>query len=384
MSKRRLEELRSAQTCYGALVLGIATRVFPLLKRSVWLEGTPMKRAASIYDVARLAGVSTSTVSNVLNNKGRASKETTERVLAIARDCGYVPSFAAKSLRGQRTNSIGIITPDVSNEFYSSIVLQVETGLHRAGFDSYICNSSNNASRELDYVHGLLQKRVDGFVLAGGTADIASDTLGTDIPAVLVDRPKGTVADCPKHISVGNDIHALVGTMVNTLVSHGCERIVYINVSTRRKDAAGKARYEAYSDALRDAGLTLNQHLVLEAPHREKSYVEAERALNKLIASHEHFDGVVCMGDRVALGVSEALKRNGMLPGRHVLTIGMDDAMSSRIASPTISSVQRHTDKMADAAVNALLSLIKGEETPDVVIPFEVIERETTLGLRGI
>lgn len=338
------------------------------------------KGVVSIYDIAELAGVSTATVSNVLNGKGRVSKATRERVLAIAHEQDYVPNFAAKSLREKRTHSVGIITPDVSNEFYSSIVLQVETRLHEAGYDSYICNSSNNPERELDYVRGLLQKQVDGFVLVSGSADIDASVLGDDVPAVLIDRPSSTVSASPLHVAVGNDVHALVGSMVSTLVSRGCERIVFLMVSMRHDDAPGRLRYQGYADALLEQGLPLYRHLVLETPHKEKSYREAERAIDVLVTSGEPFDGIACMGDRLALGASEALKENNLEPGRDILVMGMDDVLSSRIASPSISSVQRNTDTMAEAGADALLKLLAGDEAHDVVVPYEVVERETTLG----
>lgn len=337
------------------------------------------RQTVSIYDIAQLAGVSTATVSNVLNSKGRVSRQTRERVLAIAREQGYVPNFAAKSLREQSTHSVGIITPDVSNDFYSSIVLGVETGLHEAGYDSYICNTSNDPSRELDYVRGLTQKQVDGFVLVGGSAQLEAPELGEDTPLVLIDRPANTVPAGPRRVAVGNDIHALVGGMVDALADMGCERIVFLLVS-RAFDDAARLRYEGYADALARRGLALDERLVVRAPHRDKSLVEAERAIDALLGTGERFDGIACMGDRLALGACQALKAHGLTPGRQVLVMGMDDAVYSRIANPTISSVRRHTDEMARAGVDAMLKLLAGEEVCDVTVPFEVVSRESTRG----
>lgn len=337
------------------------------------------KSDVSIYDIAELAGVSIATVSNVLNDKGRVSQKTRDRVLAIAHERGYVPSFAAKSLREGRTRSIGIVTPDVSNDFYSSIVLGVETRLHEAGYDSYICNTSNDPVRELDYVRGLTQKQVDGFVLVGGSAKLEAPELEGGMPVVLIDRPSGTVSQDVRHVAVGNDVHALVGGMVDALADMGCERIVFLVVA-RAHDDATKERYRGYADALARRGLPLREELVVEAPHRERSIVEARRAIDGLIESGASFDGIACMGDRLALGALEALKAHGIAPGRQVLVMGMDDALYSRIASPTISSIRRHTDEMADAGAQAMLRMLAGEEAHDVTVPFEVVERETTLG----
>lgn len=342
-----------------------------------------VKSVASIYDIARLAGVSNATVSNVLNDKGRMSQRTRERVLAIAREQGYVPSFAAKSLRERRTSSIGIITPDVSNDFYSSIVLEVETRLHEAGYDSYICNSSNSAERELSYVRGLLHKQVDGFVLVGGSAQIGSVELGSGVPAVLIDRPVSTLSAAPNHVGVGNDIHALVGSMVGVLAGHGCERIAYVNVSSRQDDAAGRLRYGGYVDGLAACGLPPSQDLVFEAPHRKKSYDEAAQAVGDALGAGLVFDGIACMGDRLALGATAVIKRCGLVPGRDVLVMGMDDSLYSRIVSPSISSVDRNAAQMAHVGVDVLLALLGDEPASGVVVPYAIVERETTLGVGG-
>lgn len=341
------------------------------------------KRTVSIHDIADLAGVSTATVSNVLNGKGRVSEKTRERVLAVAREQGYVPNFAAKSLREGSTHSIGIITPDVSNEFYSSIVLGVETGLHEAGYDSYICNSSNDADREHDYVRGLVQKQVDGFVLVGGSADFEASEFDDDMPIVLIDRDASTVSAGAYHVTVGNDVHALVGSMVETLAAHGCERIAFLMVTLRQEDATGRVRFDGYRDALERLGLSLREELVLRTPHHDKSYVEAERTVTRLVSSGEPFDGIVCMGDRVALGAVQGLKASGLVPGKDVLVMGMDDMLFCRMTTPTISSARRNTDVMAQEGANALLKLLKSEPAQDVVVPYEVVERETTLGWQG-
>ena len=127
------------------------------------------KRAVSIYDIAKLAGVSTATVSNVLNQKGNYSEKTRELVERIAREQGYVANFAAKSLRESSTKTVAILTPDVSNDFFSTLVLAVEGRLREAGYSSYICNTANDPERESSYIYGLLSKQVDGIVYIGGT-----------------------------------------------------------------------------------------------------------------------------------------------------------------------------------------------------------------------
>ena len=133
------------------------------------------RRGPSIHDIAKIAGVSAATVSNVLNDKGRVSKRTRLMVQEVARSQGYVANFAAKGLREQQTHTVGIVTPDVSNVFHSVIVLRVEPLLHETGYDAFICNSSNDPARMRSYVEGDLGDRSH----RGGSATAPASSCGT-------------------------------------------------------------------------------------------------------------------------------------------------------------------------------------------------------------
>lgn len=152
-------------------------------------------------------------------------------------------------------------------------------------------------------------------------------------------------------------------------------------VTLRQDDAPGRVRFGGYEDALERLGLPLYERLVLRTPpHHDKSYVEAERAVGQLVSSGEHFDGIVCMGDRVALGAVRGLKAGGLTAGKDVLVMGMDDMLFTGMMTLSISTVRRNTDVMAREGAGALLRLLKGEDAHDVIVPYEVVERETTLG----
>ena len=318
------------------------------------------RRGPSIHDIAKIAGVSAATVSNVLNDKGRVSKRTRLMVQEVARSQGYVANFAAKSLREQQTPTVGIVTPDVSNVFHSVIVLQVESLLHGAGYDAFICNSSNDPARMHSYVEGLTRKQVDGFVFVGGTTDISRD-------ALLVQTP---------------DVRGAVFDMTELLLRRGCERVAFVSVSSRHWSDANAQRFQGYADAPGAHGLRMDKNIVLEGDHRQKSHLEAARLVKTCLDEGYDFDGVVAMGDRPALGVENALKARGIGVGTDVLLVGMDNSLYSQVASPSISSVDRDVDQLAERGVEALLRLLADEEAPslDVIVPHSIVERETTLG----
>ena len=337
------------------------------------------KRSVSIYDIAQLAGVSTATVSNVLNNKGSYSQKTKELVDRIAREQGYVANFAAKSLREASTKTVALITPDVSNDFFSTLVLSVEGLLRTAGYASYICNTASDPEREEAYLRDLLAKQVDGFVLIGGTAH-ADIEMTSDVPVVYIDHT-GTL-NAKRETFVGNDIARMTHDMTDALIARGCHTIALVSVSATFYQNKDGNLYAGYRQCLEEHGIAFDERLILEGPHKQASIIEAEQLIEEQLDAGLSFDGVAALGDRVALGVVNALKVHGINVGHDVRVIGMDDSIYSRISTPAISTVHRHTDEMAERGVQALLAMMNGKEPAQrqIVVPHEVIERATTLG----
>ena len=337
------------------------------------------KRSVSIYDIAKLAGVSTATVSNVLNNKGSYSAKTRDLVLRIAREQGYVANFAAKSLREASTKTIALLTPDVSNDFFSTLVLKVEGKLRAAGYASYICNTANDDEREDEYVRGLISKQVDGIVYIGGTTR-APIHAAADLPVVHIDHT-GSLG-MSHEVYVGNDMPQVSYDMTSTLFERGCKNVALVSVSASFYRTAEHDQAAGYYRYLSDHDIRLDKNLVLEGAHRQTSLIEAAQLVNECLDAGYSFDGVVALGDRVALGVVNALKARWIDVGGDVKVIGMDDSIYSRISSPTISTVRRNTTQMAERGVEALLGLLRGEEPKEtyITVSHQVIERETTLG----
>ena len=337
------------------------------------------KRAVSIYDIAKLAGVSTATVSNVLNEKGSYSAKTRDLVLRIAREQGYVANFAAKSLREASTKTIALLTPDVSNDFFSTLVLKAESLLREAGYTSYICNTGGDAEREDRYVRDLVSKQVDGLVYIGGRTREPLP-VAADLPVVHIDH-RGQ-AGMRREVFVQNDLPAMGYDMTKTLLDHGCTRVALASVSAAVYHHEDQDQVAGYYQCLADNNVRLDKNLILEGPHRQASLIEAAQLVNDCLDVGYEFDGVVALGDRVALGVVNALKERGVAVGTDVRVIGMDDSIYSRVSTPAISTVRRNTAELAERGVQAMLAMLGGEEPdqPQLLVPHEVIERATTLG----
>ena len=332
----------------------------------------------SIYDIAQIAGISAGSVSKILNGKGSFSEKTRAAVLEIARREGYVANVAARNLRTQSTKTVGIVTPDVSNEFYSSIILHAEEALRGKGYISYIANHHNEAEREAEIVADLVRRRVDGLLLVGGHRSFDPAGMGVDVPVACVDRG---VAKGPKAAFAGNDVGGITRDATTTLLDHGCTRVAFLSVIPFAGSKADR-RLAGYKEALADAGIALDKNLILEGPSGHARPALAEGILGACLDDGHEVDGVVCMGDRVAVHAITELSRRGIAVGRDVLVIGMDNSVYTRFARLRISSVERHVDQLASRAVEQLLPMMAGEEPQSkrVIVPHEIVERETTRG----
>lgn len=330
----------------------------------------------SIYDIAQIAGISAGSVSKILNGKGNFSEKTRSYVLEIARREGYVPNEAAQNLRTKNTKTVGIITPNVSNEFYGNIIVQAEEALRSEGYVSYIANHHNDRDIEAEIVSSFMRRRVDGLLLVGGHRGFDPAAAQLDVPVVCVDRG---IEEGPRNVFVGNDVEAMVLDAVGALLGLGCERVAFLSVVPF---VGGKAdrRLAGYRKALAEAGIRLDKNLILEGrpvhPHDP-----AETILDAFLDEGYGTDGVVAVGDRVAVGALASLEKHGLVPGQDVAVIGMDNTIYSQIARPSISTIERHIDQMAACAVEQLLLMMegKGPAQHEIIVGHEVVERETTM-----
>ena len=335
-------------------------------------------KAVSIYDIAKLAGVSTATVSKVLNGKGSISQATRERVLDIARKEGYVASFAARSLSRGDTHTVGIVVPDVSNPFFSRLVRRVETLLYDAGYICYICDTGSDKDRAKRCVENLMQRQVGGLVFVNARFELGELGIADGLPVVEVDpamRPKR-----PWTVAVGNDFSAMARDAVRLLARRGCQRISLLSVFTGATSSDGE--WMGFRSTLAEFGLIPDRNLVLVGPHLKESRLEAAELVGQCLDDGYTIDGIACLGDRIALGACQALRERGLGIGHDVLVIGMDNSLLSRVAVPAISSVDRHEGEMAERGVEALLSMMEGVEPYEdhITIGYDIVERESTLG----
>lgn len=316
---------------------------------------TTTGRQPTIRDVARAAGVSKSTVSNVIRGAGKTSPETRERVLAAIADVGYRPNAIARSLVRQRTTTVGILVGDLANPFYSELAKLVEQRLTAAGYATMICNTDGHAASERARIESLLEHRATGIVALqfSGEWPLADELRTEGIPLVVVSCwEEGS--DC-----VAVDDEAGVRLAVEHLLGLGHRRIAYLS-SGLVEPKTDRARLDGYRAALRAAGVRTQGDLVVR--WEEPAYLSSDRELRheaeRLLAGRDRPTAFVVSNDLVAIDLIETLEQMGLdVPGE-VSVVGFDDIALAGLARVSLTTVAQPRDALAELGSAIVLERI--------------------------
>ena len=327
-----------------------------------------MKERPSIKTIADLSGVSVATVSRVINQNGRFSAETEERVRNVMKELNYYPNTVAKSLRENHSMVVGVIVPDITNTHFSRLVLEIENYLFQHGYSTVICNTNESLTLEKKHLDTLISQRVSGiFVLSGEHHEMPED-----IAVVYVDRrPKGY--DEEKDYLVESDNEKGGYLVACKLIERGCRNIAFMYV--KDGDFNNNMRYIGYKRAIDEYGLperTINVSHV-SAP-------VATEAVRRSLKEDGCFDGLACTTDLLAVGSFLGLLEEGIqVPGKVKLT-GYDDSITASVYHPSLTSIHQDTVSMAKQSAELFLRQIDGEKIPNkhILIPVRLVEREKT------
>lgn len=329
----------------------------------------------SIKDIAAISGVSIATVSRIVNGKSGYSAETEKRVRAVMEQYGYVSNMAAKTLREAKSHTIGLIVPNVNNEFFSSLALHIETELFEKDYSLFICNSGNSVEREKAYFRTLASRGVDGILCISDLNEIPEEITARGVPIVCIDRHPKASRPLPW---VGNDDKAASREATNHLLEKGCRHILLI--SSYFAEYTRHEREQGYVEALEQAGIFVDQNYILHRPGKDPSTMEAEVMVYDFLKSGLPLDGIVTTSEPAALGAMYALRRAGCSVPDDVKIISFDNTLYSLLMQPTLSSIERNPRQIAQASCELLLQLIRGEDVSDtsIVVPARLVERGST------
>lgn len=331
---------------------------------------------ATIIDVARAAGVSPSTVSRVLNGTTRVDAEKAARVHSAVADMGYVPNAFARSLLGHAGRSVGVLVPQLADEFYGRVVTGIEDGLKQGGYQMVCSLGHDDRKVEAEAIAMFLETRVAGLVLVSDhvpVRDILTLARGGH-PIVLINR---VIPELTAHaIRIDNVYSGALAT--RHLLEFGHTRIAHVAGSLSRTGA--RERLEGYHLALRDHGIERDDRLVFEGDFTEEGGREAvARALAARALQSSDFTAVFAANDRMAAGAIAAIRKAGLRVPDDLSVVGFDNSAISRFTFPTLTTVDYPVTSMGRQAADHLLHLIAGDDPPPLpLIQPRLVERDST------
>ena len=326
--------------------------------------------ASSIKDVAREAGVSIATVSRVLNDIDVVNEETKKKVKAAIKQLGYRPNIVARSLKTQRSRTIGIIVPDISSQVYPEIVRGAEDVANMYGYNVMLCNSDCDGEKEKEYLRVLKEKMSDGVLYMSSSLD--KETLDLineiDIKTILVETSNKDNA-LPS-VSIDNVKGAYEAT--KHILAKGRKNIAFIGIEKHEKNAWGM-RYEGYEMALKEAGMEVNPELCYFNNLKIKS---GKDGVKKILSSEHNIDGIVCASDEIAIGAINTLRENGLSVPKDVSVIGFNGIEMARNFYPAITTIEQPMYDMGSVAMRMLIKLLNKEELDNAYydLPYTLIE----------
>jgi LacI family transcriptional regulator len=335
----------------------------------------------SIKDVARHAGVSVGTVSNVINRPASVSADTRARVRRVIDELGYVRSETARQLRAGRSRIVALLVLDMGNPFFVDLARGAERAARAAGLGVMVCNSGQDPAEEAEYLSLFAEQRVRGVLVtpADGTGANIAALRRRQIPYVLVDRVVAAEESCS--VSV-DDVHG--GRLAaQHLLRSGHTGIVYI--SGPPSLAQCRDRREGVAGAMASAGLPAEAFTVLEV---EQMTVESGRdAGSRLLGLDPRPTAVFCVNDLVALGVLQAMFAAGVRVPEEISIVGYDDIEFAAAATVPLTSVRQPAFRLGQTAAELLIEET-GEEAAGhrhrgVVYQPELVVRSSSLARPG-
>lgn len=331
---------------------------------------------ATIYDVAKKAGVSIATVSRVINNSDTVSERTRQQVEQAIKELNYAPNVIASALTKKSTLTLGLLIPDVSNPFFSELARGVEDASNDFGFNTIMCNTDYSIEKEATYIGLLKQKSIDGFIISTAYCDDVNiiNLLKEDIPLVLLGRDIENADGYPLDV-VGSD--NIKGGYIATrhLIELGHKKIACLlgpeEIKVNRERKAG------YIKALKEASLKVCEDIIFHGEFKfESGYNKTFEIFNGSIKP----TAVFAANDLTALGVIRALKALGLSVPNDVSVVGYDNTILAEIAEPPLTTVNQEMRKMGYLATELIIKRIRGEREAGekVICNTDLIVRKST------
>ncbi|WP_040948878.1 LacI family DNA-binding transcriptional regulator [Gorillibacterium massiliense] len=326
----------------------------------------------TIKDVAKKANVSAATVSRVLHNLSGFSDRTKRKVLQVAEELGYRPNAIARGLVNKRTQTIGVLFPNVSGGFSTDILHGMEEAAHENGFSIIVCNTARDGERTMKYLQVLREKQVDGIIFASQVIkdDYVTELAAMRVPVVLVNTLASK--DSIPYVKVDDQQAAYQATTY--LIQNGHREIAMI-AGTLGDRLTGLPRLKGYRQALEDHGIPFSESRVAYGDFQLEG---GRSAMEKLLSEAPPFTALFAASDEMAIGAMGVAFEGGIKIPRDLSIIGYDDLIVSRMIYPPLTTIHQPLALMGRSALEMLIALIGGkQEVSNRIVQHRLVERGT-------
>lgn len=327
---------------------------------------------ATVKDVARLAGVSLGTVSNVINGKASVKPESREKVYRAMKELNFRYNLTAGSLRTGTTKNVGLVIPTIVNPYYPELARGVEDELRKAGITLFLCNSDRDGQKERQYVNALLSRGADGLILVKtGLSEEELKDLNKRTNMVLVDYQE-TEGHEFRIVNVNDRDGVMKG--MNLLGRYGHSRIAFISGTM---DAySSSSRISAYMGYLKANHIPLTPEYLVEGDY---SWESGYRAACRLFSLDPLPTAIFAANDIMAIGVIKAAEKARILIPHKLSVMGYDDIEMSNLCTPALTTIHQPKYEVGTEAARILINSLqkKEEQEKKVTLEIHVVERES-------
>lgn len=356
-----------------------------------------MKRKITLKQIAKELDVSISTVSKALSGSKEISEDTTQKIQAFAKLYNYKPNNIALSLKNRKTKTIGIIIPEIVHHFFSTVIRGIELVANKRGYNVIVGLSNESFTKEIINMEMLANGSIDGFILSISKETLLKQdyhhfnaTINQGMPIVLFDRVVNEV-ECDKVIV--DDYKGSIKA-VNKLISTGCKKIGLI--TTMDYVSVGRLRTQGYLEALQDSKIIADANLILKIDDSldvEGHLDILETEIETFFKANDKIDGVFAVNELYAVTAMKVARKLGYKIPDDIQVIGFTDGVLSKHATPGLTTVSQHGQKIGEKAADLLIDRLELEDSESayfieetdvnqnfktIVIETELIERDST------
>lgn len=324
----------------------------------------------TLKDVADKAGVTVTTVSRVINNRGYISEKTRKKVFDTMKEIGYQPNEVARSLSKKYNNTIGVIVPHIVHPYFTKLIHYIEKACANKNYKLLLCNSEDEQSKERKYVEMFKGNQVAGIILCSGRVSV-KEFLNLDIPVITIECAEDS-GDC--NIQCDNYMGGVLAAEL--LVKNHCKEIIHFSGIQKMSMPADK-RCIGFREVCQRYDIV---HHEIETTEFSYNLMEYTETIKETLCKYPNADGIFASSDVIAAQTIQACNLIGKKIPQDIKLIGFDDVNIATLVTPMLSTIHQPVKEMAQLAIESIIKKRHGDIIPaKIILPVTIIERNTTI-----